>query len=301
MARYLITGGAGFIGSHLAEYLLLLDHEVVILDNLSYGKKENIPPKCKFIHGDILDSSLLKTATSNVEGIFHLAAIASVQKSVHDWLGTNQVNLVGTIKIFEEASKKNIPVVYASSAAIYGNLKQSPLTEDLLPKPLSGYAVDKYACELQAVAFGAIHNLATFGLRFFNVYGLRQKPDSTYSGVISIFINNIKKGKELDIYGDGNQQRDFIYVKDVVKFIYSAIDKTSHQAPVANVCTGKGTSINQIAQQIIKLMKPTKINHKLPRKGETYICIGSPKLAKLTLGIEAKTPLEAGLYELCVT
>ncbi|AIF81293.1 UDP-glucose 4-epimerase [endosymbiont of Acanthamoeba sp. UWC8] len=296
-----MTGGAGFIGSHLTEQLLENGHEVTVLDNLSYGKKENLPHKCEFIYGDILDKTVLKKAFKGVDGCFHLAAVASVQQSVKDWVNTHRVNLTGTINIFEEAEKQNIPVVYASSAAVYGNISKSFLTEDLLPQPISGYAADKYACELQAKAFGAIFALPTFGLRFFNVYGSRQLPDSSYSGVISIFLSRIRNKQPLTIFGDGNQTRDFIFVKDVVNFIIAAMQNVSAHAPVTNVCTGKGTTVNELAQKLFSILGKVNIEYLPAKKGDALISVGSPVKAEQILKIKALVPLGKGLNELVVS
>lgn len=296
--KYLVTGGAGFIGSHLTEQLLENGHEVTVLDNLSYGREENLPKECNFIQGDILDVGAVREAFKGVNGCFHLAAIASVQQSVKDWVNTHRVNLTGTINIFEEAAKQNIPVVYASSAAVYGNISKSLLTEDLLPQPISGYAVDKYACELQAKAFGAIFALPSFGLRFFNVYGARQLPDSSYSGVISIFLSRIKNKQPLTIFGDGNQTRDFIFVKDVVNYIIAAMQNVSAHAPVTNVCTGKGTTVNELAQKLFSILGKVNIEYLSAKKGDALISVGSPIMAEQILKIKALVPLKKGLKEL---
>ncbi|MBA8667443.1 NAD-dependent epimerase/dehydratase family protein [Holosporaceae bacterium 'Namur'] len=296
--KYLVTGGAGFIGSHLTEQLLEYGHDVTVLDNLSYGKEENLPKECNFIQGDILDVGAVREAFKGVDGCFHLAAVASVQQSVKDWINTHKVNLTGTINIFEEAAKQNVPVVYASSAAVYGNISKSFLTEDLLPQPISGYAADKYACELQAKAFGAIFALPTFGLRFFNVYGARQLPDSSYSGVISIFLSRIKNKEPLNVFGDGNQTRDFIYVKDVVNFTFAAMQKASAQAPVVNICTGKGTTVNELAQKLFSILGEVNIEYLPAKRGDALISLGSSAKAEQILKIKAQTLLEEGLKEL---
>lgn len=296
--RYLVTGGAGFIGSHLVEELINQGHEVVVLDNLSYGKKENLPQNCTFINADILDSQAVKQAFDNIDGCFHLAAIASVQQSIKDWVNTHKVNLTGTINVFEQAAKKGSPVVYASSAAVYGNLDNKILSEDLLPQPISGYAADKYACELQAKAFGEILSLPSFGLRYFNVYGTRQLPDSAYSGVISIFLNKIKNKQPITIYGSGNQTRDFIYVKDVVNFTIKAMNHASSNAPIANVCTGVGTSINELAQILFSLLGEIDVEHLPAKKGDAIISLGSPLKSYELLNIKNSTSLADGLKTL---
>ncbi len=252
MALFLVTGGAGFIGSHLVDRLLSLGHQVRVIDNLSSGKRANLAPEAEYIEADIREPSAVERAFAGVSGCFHLAAIASVQKSIEAPRDTSEVNLLGTATVFEAACGAGVPVVYASSAATYGANEDVPLAETALPQPLSPYAADKLSNEFQARALGASRNLQSFGLRFFNVYGPRQDPHSPYSGVVSIFLQKAADGEDLVIFGDGGQSRDFIHVNDVVRFLVAAMENADASAPVVNVCTGKGTSVAELAQMLVE-------------------------------------------------
>lgn len=209
MAFYLVTGGCGFIGSHLASALVAAGHWVRILDDLSTGKRENAPAAAELIVGDVADPSDVAAAMHGVDGCFHLAAIASVQRCVADWAGSHRVNLEGAIHVFDAARRarpgKTLPVVYASSAAVYGDNPNTPLDEAAELKPLSAYGADKVGCELHARVAAHVYGVPTIGLRFFNVYGPGQDPSSPYSGVILIFAKRIVAGEELTVFVDGEQ------------------------------------------------------------------------------------------------
>src|SRR6185437_16521969 len=195
MALYLVTGGAGFIGSHLTDALLKRGDQVRVLDNLSTGKWENLDSKATLIVGDIADAGTVARAMDGVDGCFHLAAVASVELGNRDWLGTHRANLTGAITIFDAARRarpdRTVPVVYASSAAVYGDNPNLPLAETAQTRPMSAYGADKLGCELHGRVAAHVHGVRTVGCRFFNVYGPRQDPGSPYSGVISIFFNRI--------------------------------------------------------------------------------------------------------------
>ena len=200
MARFLVTGGCGFIGSHLVDRLLAEGAQVVVLDDLSTGRKENLAPGAELIIGDIRDRNSVRDAMTGVDGCFHLAAIASVEKAREAWSDTHAVNLAGTVTIFDAArhasSKGPVPVVYASSAAVYGNPGddwKGRISEEAPTVPLSAYGADKLGCELHGRVAWTVHGVPTVGFRFFNVYGPRQDPASPYSGVISIFANRVAK------------------------------------------------------------------------------------------------------------
>ena len=220
MARFLVTGGAGFIGSHLVHALLDDGHAVRVLDDLSNGHRKNLPQHVELTEADVTDPAAVESALDGVDGCFHLAAIASVARSHREWLRTHQVNLTGTINVFDQARpsrlRREVPVVYASTAAIYGNCGSFPVDEESPAAPLSAYGADKHACELHARVAGAIHGVPTVGLRFFNLYGPRQDPLSPYSGVISIFADRLRRGEPVEIFGDGEQARDFTYISDAV-------------------------------------------------------------------------------------
>ncbi len=249
----LVTGGAGFIGSHLVEELLKEEREVVVVDDLSTGKLENLPESenLTFIKGSITDREFLKNLFNSYrfDTVFHLAAVASVFKSVEKPIETHRVNFDGTLYLLEESKRTKVnKFVFASSAAVYGDLPELPKREDMPVKPLTPYGVDKYASERYVVNSFNLYELRTTALRFFNVYGEKQDPSSPYSGVISIFMDRTARylrGEEvtIDIYGDGKQTRDFVYVKDVVKALLIAERDSRTEGEVFNVGTGRETSL----------------------------------------------------------
>lgn len=294
MALFLVTGGAGFIGSHLSDCLLALGHDVRVIDNLTSGDIKNIPQGAELIHADIRDPEALERAFAGISGCFHLAAIASVQRSVEAPRETGDVNLMGAVGVFERACRAGVPVVYASSAAIYGANGDLPLREQAVPQPLSPYAADKLSNELYARALGASRNWPSFGLRFFNVYGPRQNPHSPYSGVVSIFLQKAINGRDLIIYGDGGQSRDFIHVQDVTRFLVAAMDRASASAPVVNVCTGRSTSVLELAQMLVERYGG-RIVHEPGRPGDIRRSLGSPDMAAERLGITAEMSFREGL------
>lgn len=302
MNRVLVTGGCGFIGSHLVDALIKNGHQVKVLDDLSTGKMENLHPDAQLIVGSITNADTVTSAMQDVDACFHLAAIASTQLSNQDWVGTHQVNLTGTINIFNIARKNQktpISVVYASSASIYGSTDLTKIQESFPKKPLTAYGADKLGCELHAAVAGYIHRVPTCGLRFFNVYGPRQDPSSPYSGVISIFANQITSGKSINIFGDGEQTRDFIFVDDVVRYLIAALDRTSNAAPVFNVCTGKGISINELARTAMSAANKTvPIEYKPPREGDIRYSVGDPTASNRYFNLQAEINIKAGLQKL---
>jgi UDP-glucose 4-epimerase len=300
VSTYLVTGGAGFVGSHLCDALVARGDTVRVLDNLSTGHRRNVPPTATLIEGDVADPDLAASALHGADGCFHLAAIASVEKGVKDWLGTHRTNLTGTITILDAIRRQNshIPVVYASSAAVYGDAATVPIAEITSCIPLSAYGADKYACELHARVASHVHGIPTVGLRFFNVYGPRQDPKSPYSGVISIFCERIRRGLPVTIFGDGEQTRDFVYVGDVVAALLAGMELRPHNAPVFNVCTGTPISVDALARQIADLAGTAlEARHEPPRMGEIRHSFGVPALADRVLGRSARVTLRAGLSE----
>ncbi|WP_084698083.1 NAD-dependent epimerase/dehydratase family protein [Muricoccus aerilatus] len=296
MATYLLTGGCGFIGSHLSEALLARGDKVRVLDDLSTGKRENLPQGVTLIEADVADAAAVRAAMEGVDGCFHLAAIASVERGVRELLATHRVNLSGTLAVFDAASPRRLPVVYASSAAAYGDAGPLPLDEATYPRPLSAYGADKLGCEQHARAAGQVHRLPTCGLRFFNVFGPRQDPASPYSGVISIFCNRLSRGEPVDLYGDGEQTRDFIFVADVVAALLAAMDKASPEAPVLNVCTGRPTSVRALAETIGSILgMGPELRNKPPRLGEIRHSLGNRARAVETLGLGEPVALRDGL------
>jgi UDP-glucose 4-epimerase len=300
MARFLVTGGAGFIGSHLVEALLDEGHAVRVLDDLSSGNRGNLPRAVEFVKADVADPDVVGRAFDDIEGCFHLAAIASVEQCNREWLRTHQVNLTGTINIFNEALRSrrrgDVPVVYASSAAVYGDCRTTPTGEKNCAAPLSAYGADKRACELHARAAGVTHGLRTTGLRFFNLYGPRQDPRSPYSGVIAIFLDRLRRGDPIEIFGDGQQVRDFTFIADGVAALRRAMASANVGAPVFNVCTGKGTTVRRLADTIAALCGTELIADYRPRRcGEVQISVGDPQRAAEELGFRARTTLVDGL------
>ncbi len=303
MALYLVTGGAGFIGSHLADALLAHGHRVRVVDDLSTGHRVNLDPRCELLVGDVADAALMRQAAAGTAGVFHLAAIASVQRSNEDWLGTHRTNLGGTIAVLAAARDAGgIPVVYASSAAIYGDQGAGPIVEAATPTPATAYGADKYGSELHArVGFG-VHGVPTLGCRFFNVYGPRQDPKSPYSGVISIFAARMASGQGVTIHGDGGQTRDFVYVADVVAHLMAGMKLLHHapQAAVFNVCTGRATSVLTLAQTLARISgRPAALSFTAGRAGDIRQSLGDPRAAIATLGVQARVPLEQGLRLTC--
>ncbi|MFN0116052.1 MAG: NAD-dependent epimerase/dehydratase family protein [Paracoccaceae bacterium] len=304
MATYLVTGGCGFIGSHLCLALLEKGHGVHVLDDLSTGRESNLAPGASLQIGDIRDAAVVGRALHGVDGCFHLAAIASVERGSRDWLGTHHVNLGGFIQILEIAraqatlGKPAIPVVYASSAAIYGDNPDVPLSEASIPRPLSAYGADKLGCELHARVAGAVHGVPTMGLRFFNVYGPRQDPRSPYSGVISIFCARLTRGEPIDVNGDGHQTRDFIHVSDVVAALIRGIAMAGTEAPVLNVCTGRPTSVLDLATTIAEACgTKAEIRHRPGRPGEIRHSLGDRRQLAHVLDVRSTTAIGPGIAE----
>ena len=288
------------MGSHLVDALLDQGHPVRVLDDLSSGNRENLPRQVEFIYGDVTNSATVEQAFDDVDACFHLAAIASVARSSREWLRTHQVNLTGTINIFDQArrlrSRREIPVVYASTAAVYGDCGIVPIGEQRPVAPLSAYGADKRACELHARIAGSVHGIPTLGLRFFNLYGPRQDARSPYSGVIAIFAERLARGEPVEIFGDGQQVRDFTYVGDAVSALCRALPAASIGASVFDICTGKGTTVRALAETMADLYRTELVAYHRPaRSGEVRVSIGDPRRAAEQLGFRAATALADGL------
>ncbi len=295
--KVVITGGAGFIGSHIAEYFSQKDDvEVVVLDNLRSGFKENIKNfNIKFIHGDVTDYNLVEEVLKNTDYVFHLAALVSVPESLEKPYETEKINTIGTLNILEAARKNKVKkVVFSSSAAIYGENPELPKKEEMKPEPKSPYAVTKttgeYYCRIYQEEFG----LPTAVLRYFNVFGPRQNPESQYAAAIPIFVKRAILNEDIIIFGDGEQTRDFIYVKEVVKANLLAAEKGN---AIYNVATGKSITINYLANLIIKITgSKSKIVYTDPRPGDIkYSSADNSKL--LSLGFKFSYNFENALKE----
>lgn len=301
MKRAVVTGGAGFIGSHLAEELVNRDYQVTILDNLSTGKMVNIDPllqtgRSDFVHGSITDLPLLQKTFQGVEYIFHLAAVSSVPLSIQNPLSTNETNIEGTLNVLLAARDNGVKkVVYASSAAVYGDTPALPAKEETLPDPQSPYATTKLAGEYYCRVFCRIYGLPTVCLRFFNVYGPGQDAASQYASVIPAFITRVSQGDPPVIFGDGRQTRDFVFVQDVVRA--SILTAESNTTGVLNVGSGEGVSIVHLAKLITGLVgsridpvhmerRPGDIGHSLA----DIACLRA-------IGYDPRWSLERGLAE----
>ncbi len=297
MAKYLVTGGCGFIGSHLVDALVAAGHAVRILDDLSTGRRENVPGISDIVVGDVGDAPTVQRAMEGVDGCFHLAAIASVQRSNEEWALTHRVNLTGTVNVFDAArAEGKIPVVYASSAAVYGDNPDMPLREESETRPLTAYGADKLGCELHARVAGNVHGVPTTGFRFFNIYGPRQDPGSPYSGVISIFADRLRAGTKATIFGDGLQVRDFVYVGDCVRFVMAGMERAGTAAEVFNVCTGRASSLLDLVAALSDAGgRPLAVMHAAARTGDIRTSIGDPARLEAAFGMRADTGLRAGL------
>ena len=298
MAHYLVTGGAGFIGSHLVDALLAAGHRVRVLDDLSTGRRANLDGDAELIVGDVANPAAVRAAAVGVDGCFHLAAVASVARANEDWLGTHRVNLGGTIAVLDASrAAGGFPVVYASSAAVYGSAS-GVAAESLLPAPLSAYGADKLGSELHARAGFAVHGVPSVGFRFFNVYGPRQDPHSPYSGVISLFAAALAAGRSVTVHGDGLQSRDFVYVRDIVAFLMAGMRYASAtpEAVVVNACTGRETSVRGLAEVLAGLLqaRPTVLSGPA-RPGDVRRSVGCPQRAAALLRVSARTNLATGL------
>ena len=313
MSLYLVTGGAGFIGSNIVEELLRRNQKVRILDNFSTGKRENITrvkeileseninnlEKLEVVEGDIRSYHIVREAIEGVDFILHQAALPSVPRSVKDPLTSNEVNVVGTLNILNAAKEIKVKrIVYASSSSVYGDLEVLPKTEDMLPKPLSPYAVSKLAAEKYCQVFTNLYGLETIVLRYFNVFGPRQDPNSQYSAVIPKFIKMIKEGTSPTVFGDGKQSRDFTYVRNVVDANLLACKKNTEElsGEVFNAAFGKRITINELVNSINDILKTnTKPDYKEPRPGDVKHSLSNIGKIRQLLDYEPEVDFFEGL------
>jgi len=299
MANFLVTGGCGFIGSHLVDNLVAEGHTVRILDDLSTGRRENISSTCEIVVGNVVNHKQVKDCMRGMDGVFHLAATSSVQESNDHWLSTHQINMTGAINVFDAARINHTPVVYASSAAVYGDNADIPLKEISISSPLTAYGSDKLGTELHARVASLVHGVPTAGMRLFNVYGPRQDPLSSYSGVISVFADRILHKKNITIFGDGEQTRDFVYVKDAVQFLRAGMNKIDCNAAVFNVCTNKSISLNQLAKMLMTITgHQVALLYEPHRIGDIRVSIGDSSFSKKMLGLSAEQTLMKGMQSL---
>ncbi len=301
MNKVVITGGAGFIGSHLADEVSEQGYHVIIIDDLSSGKMENITTLLKnsdarFIQGSVTDLPLMQDVCKGVTYVYHLAAIASPPKSVDNPMANHEVNLTGTLNVLLAARDNNVKkVVYASSAAVYGNTRILPTGEDTPTMPRSPYAVAKLAGEYYCQVFTEAYGPPTVCLRYFNIYGPRQDPASEYAAVIPAFIRMASRGEPLTIDGDGEQTRDFVFVKDVVRANILAVESEANG--IFNIGSGEGITINQLADTITKLTRSdVKPVYRDPRQGDIIHSLADITRA-IALGYRPVYNLEAGIKE----
>ncbi|EKT4468563.1 NAD-dependent epimerase/dehydratase family protein [Pseudomonas putida] len=273
-APILITGGAGFIGSHLCDALLAKGYAVRVLDDLSTGKRTNLQlehPALELIEGDVADAALVNRAVEGCRAVVHLAAVASVQASVEDPVRTHQSNFIGTLNVCEAMRLNGVRrVLFASSAAVYGNNGEGQaIAEDTPKAPLTPYAVDKLASEQYLDFYRRQHGLEPVVFRFFNIFGPRQDPSSPYSGVISIFCERATQGQSITVFGDGEQTRDFLYVGDLVQVMVQALELRQVEEGAVNVGLNQATSLNQLLtalENVIGGLPP--ISHGPARSGD---------------------------------
>ena len=302
MSKVLVTGGAGFIGSNLAEASLRMGHQVRVLDNLSTGKRENLAfdevyPFLEIIEGDICDLTACQKAMEGIEYVFHQAAIPSVQRSVEDPLTSHTVNTGGTLNLLIAARDSGVRrVIYAASSSAYGDTPTLPKKEEMVPNPLSPYALQKFIGEQYCRLFFQLYGLETISLRYFNMFGPKQDPNSIYSAVIPRFIDALVSDRPPVIFGDGEQSRDFTYIDNVVHANLLAMNAERTQGEVVNVACGRRVSLNQL----VKILQDIIGSHisplyEEPRKGEPRPSLADIKRGKAILNYDPRVGIEEGL------
>ena len=302
MARYLVTGGAGFIGSHIVETLVRRGDSVRVLDNLSSGKKENlaaVADRIDFIEGDIRTPETCSAAVKGMDHVLHEAALASVVRSVEDPLLNNAVNVTGTLNMLLAARDAGVKsFVLASSSAVYGDDPSLPKEEGKEGRPLSPYAVSKLVGEKYAQTFHALFGMNAVSLRYFNVFGPRQDPFSQYAAVIPLFIAKILRGERPVVYGDGEQSRDFIFVENVVQANIEAAESASARGEVVNIASGVGMTINGLLEAVNEVLG-TKIEaaHSDPRPGDIKHSIADVRKARRLMDFAPGVSFSDGLRE----
>ena len=298
--RYLVTGGAGFIGSNTVDELVRRGHSVVVLDDLSSGKEENLAEvrsKITFMKGSITDLEAVQKAMYQAECVLHLAARTSVPRSVKDPIETNRINVDGTLNVLVAARDNKVKrVVYAASSSAYGETPTLPKTESMQPVPISPYGVAKYVGELYGQTFGRCYGLGNVSLRYFNIFGPRQDPGSPYSGVLSRFAAAVLDDTQPLIYGDGEQTRDFTFVENAVQANLLAFEAPSASGNVYNVGTGFAISLNKIVE-LLRGISGKKIDpkHDPPREGDIRDSLADIRRAKEDLGYQPAVMFEEGL------
>lgn len=307
MALYVVTGGAGFIGSHLVEALIGRGDRVRVVDDLSSGRLENLSPlevgdagsgaPVELLRGDVADRDLVRAALRGASGVFHEAAQVSVPASIRDPDRSYRVNVMGTLSVLEAARAERVgKVVFAASSAAYGDDPRLPKVEDMAALPLSPYAAGKLAGEVLLATWARAYGLQTVALRYFNVYGPRQADDSPYSGVIALFARHLLAGRPATIFGDGEQSRDFVFVTDVVRANLLAMERSVEAGGVINVGTGKSVTIQSLYRRLARLANSALEPLRQPaRAGDVPNSLASIERARSWLGFEPRVELDEGL------
>ncbi len=278
--KVLITGGAGFVGTNLAIKLLEIGYEVKIFDDLSTGLSQNILKESEFIESSILDIDKLQNATKNIDVIVHLGARGSVPRSIKDPVATHNVNSTGTLNVLEAARNNGSHYIFSSSSSVYGSNMKLPKNEDMVLRPITPYAASKMSGEALSLAYSKSYALPISTFRFFNIFGPWQRPDHEYAAVLPKWISKCLSGDEIEIFGDGEQTRDFTYVGTVVQIITSCIlNKVLHPEPV-NLAYGNKISLNQVVELLRKTFPDLKVKYLSSRKGDVLHSENDPKLLK---------------------
>jgi nucleoside-diphosphate-sugar epimerase len=303
LSRVLVTGGAGFIGSHLVEALVKQGNSVRVLDNLSSGKRSNLETvmdQIEIHEGDIRNTENLRSAIAGVDTIFHEAAMVSVPESIEDPKKCFESNIQAVVDLLDISRENKVSkVIMASSTAVYGAQEKMPLHEEMATQTLSPYAASKLYNESLAAIYADNDGMRTVALRYFNVYGPRQLPESDYAAVIPKFVNSLQQGQAPTVFGDGEQTRDFVYVADIVRANLLAAEKTEAAGKVFNVCSGVETSLLDLLDLLVKSFpNAPKPNFEDSRLGDVPRSSGDPTLAAEVLDFRASTSLEDGLQSL---
>jgi UDP-glucose 4-epimerase len=307
VALFVVTGGAGFIGSHLVEALIGRGHRVRVVDDLSSGRLENLPPErvgevgsgapIELSRADVAEREPVRSALRGASGVFHEAAQVSVPASMRDPEKSYRVNVMGTLNVLEAARAEGVKkVVFAASSAAYGDVATLPKREEMTPRPLSPYAAGKLAGETLLATWGLAFGLETVALRYFNVYGPRQADDSPYSGVIAQFARRLLERRAPTIYGDGEQSRDFVFVEDVVRANLLAMERKVEAGAVINVGTGKSVTVHSLCRLLTGIAESSiEPVHQPARAGDVRHSLASIERARAWLGFEPRVELEEGL------
>ncbi|MFQ5601410.1 MAG: SDR family oxidoreductase [Candidatus Krumholzibacteriia bacterium] len=298
--KFLVTGGAGFIGSNLVETLVRRGDSVVVLDNFSTGKRENLEPvagRVKVIDGSITDLPTVRRVMEGVDFVLHQAALASVQRSVDDPLTSNEVNVKGTLNVLVGARDAGVKrVVYAASSSAYGDTEELPKHETVLPRPMSPYAVQKWVGEQYCKVFSDLYGLDSVALRYFNVFGPRQDPNSHYAAVIPIFVTRLLGDATPTIFGDGEQSRDFTFIDNVVSANLKACEGGPKNGRVVNVACGERFTLNELHRTLCNLIGTNRgPNYDDPRPGDVRHSMADISRARDLLGFEPEVDFRAGL------